>query len=122
MRVSGRSARRARRSTESARWEPRLLGATACSSSRMSVRALLSAFRPRSEVRRMKSDSGVVMRTCGGLRAWRARSFWGVSPVRTATRISGRGAPPCSAAARISSSGAMRLRWTSFASAFRGET
>jgi len=46
-----------------------------------------------SAVSRMKSDSGVVIRMCGGLRAILARSLAGVSPVRTRTRISGRGVP-----------------------------
>ena len=122
MRVTGPSARWHRRSTDSARCEPRLLGATACSSSRISVRVVLSACRPRSDVSRMYSDSGVVMNTCGGLRAWSVRSFCGVSPVRTATRISGSGWPISSARARISSSGASRFRWMSFASAFSGDT
>ena len=38
----------------------------------------------------MCSDSGVVMRMCGVLRIIRARADAGVSPVRTATRISGK--------------------------------
>ena len=37
------------------------------------------------EVRRRKSDSGVVMRMSGGVRSIRRRSSAGVSPVRTAT-------------------------------------
>ncbi len=37
----------------------------------------------------MYSDSGVVTRMCGGRFAIFARSPTGVSPVRTATRISG---------------------------------
>ena len=41
----------------------------------------------------MCSDSGVVMRMCGDLRSMRARADAGVSPVRTATRISGKLSP-----------------------------
>ena len=43
----------------------------------------------------MCSDSGVVMRMCGVLRSIRARAEAGVSPVRTATRISGNFSPCC---------------------------
>ena len=86
------------------------------------MRAAFSGSRPRSVVSRMYSDSGVVINTCGGRFAWSARSFAGVSPVRTATRISGTGKPISSASAVISASGSSRLRWISFASAFSGET
>ena len=41
----------------------------------------------------MCSDSGVVIRMCGDLRIIRARADAGVSPVRTATRISGNDFP-----------------------------
>ena len=44
-----------------------------------------------SAVSRMKSDSGVVTSTCGGRRAACRRSCAGVSPVRTAVRMLGRG-------------------------------
>ena len=50
-----------------------------------------------------KSDSGVVMRMSGGLRSICARSFGGVSPVRTATES---GEP-------IPASGPRRFRSTS---------
>ena len=70
----------------------------------------------------MNSDSGVVTRMCGGCFAIFARSPAGVSPVRTATRISGNRDALARARARASSaSGASRLRWTSFDSALSGE-
>ena len=122
MRVTGPSASRQRRSTDSARCEPRLLGTTACSSSRISVCTEARAWRPRSDVSRMNSDSGVVMSTCGGRLACSARSFADVSPVRTPTRISGSGVPRSSASAVISASGSSRLRLMSLASALSGET
>ena len=79
----------------------------------MTVRPVRSIARDFSAVIRMNSDSGVVTRMCGGFR--HLLPFWaGVSPVRTAVRI-GDGAP-------ISPSGVSRFRWTSFDSAFRGET
>ena len=57
------------------------------------------------------SDSGVVIRTSGGLRriAWRSRC--GVSPVRSPTETS----------APMPFSGARRLRSMSYESAFKGE-
>ena len=70
----------------------------------------------------MNSDSGVVMRMCGGCFAISVRSRCGVSPVRTATRISGSGVPCASASPAMPSSGTDRLRCTSFESAFSGET
>ena len=70
----------------------------------------------------MNSDSGVVMRMCGGRRAIACRSDAMVSPVRTAARISGSGVPISDASAVISDSGSDRLRWMSFDSAFSGET
>ena len=113
---------RQRRSTLMDRCEPRLLGATAWSSSRMSVRTPDSPRRPDSEVRRMKRDSGVVMRICGGRLALSARSFGGVSPVRTAARISAKGRPISRAVSAISASGSNRLWRTSLVSAFSGDT
>ena len=44
-----------------------------------------AASRAPCEVSSRKSDSGVVIRMSGGLRSIAARSFCGVSPVRTAT-------------------------------------
>ena len=85
MRCTGSAVRRSSRSRLSARWAPRLLPATACTSSTITKRMVRSVSRAR-EVRRRKSDSGVVMRMSGGLRSMAARSFAGVSPVRTPTR------------------------------------
>ena len=70
---------------ERARWAPRLVPATAWTSSRISVSTPRRISRA-CEVRSRKSDSGVVIRTSGGLRSTSRRSFCGVSPVRTATR------------------------------------
>ena len=53
MRVTGRPASASRRSSESARWAPRLLPATAWISSTMAVPTLASMARPPSLVRRM---------------------------------------------------------------------
>ena len=50
----------------------------------MSVSTLRSSSRA-CDVSMRKSDSGVVMRMSGGCRSIAARSFCGVSPVRTAT-------------------------------------
>ena len=75
------------RSSDSIRCEPRLLPATECSSSTITLRTLFSIARPDSEVSRMKSDSGVVTRMCGGVLRMRLRSKAEVSPVRTASRI-----------------------------------
>ena len=58
------------------------------------------------------NDSGVVSRTCGGRARCRALRSDGVSPLRVSTRI----------ARPISAIGAIRLRCTSCASAFSGET
>ena len=54
----------------------------------------------------------MVSRICGGRTRWRALRSDGVSPVRVSTRI---GRP-------ISAIGPSRLRWTSTARAFSGET
>ena len=88
----------------------------------MTVAAVDSIRRPRSAASRMNSDSGVVTTTCGGRRAIRSRSRAGVSPVRTAARISGTARPPAAASAASSPSGSCRLRWTSLLSALSGET
>ena len=79
------------RSSDSARWAPRLSAATAWISSTITVRTSRSARRPDSDVSRMNSDSGVVTRTCGGCRAAARRSRAVVSPVRTAVRTPGAG-------------------------------
>ena len=110
------------RSSESARCAPRLSPATAWISSTMTVRTSASQRRLDSAVSRMKSDSGVVTRMCGGRRPVCAPLVRGVSPVRTAVRISGAGSPAAAAAAASSASGSSRFRRTSLESALSGET
>ena len=66
-RSAGRSARR-RRSSDSARWAPRLVEATAWISSTITVSTPASISRAW-EVRIRYSDSGVVIRMSGGLAA-----------------------------------------------------
>ncbi len=74
------------------------------------------------EVSSRKSDSGVVMRMSGGLLTSFLRSSAAVSPVRTATRMSGSSRPRRRAACPIPVSGARRFRSMSTASALSGET
>ena len=87
MRVSRRPHSASSRSSDSARWLPRLLAATAWISSTITVRAVARPARPESEPSSTYSDSGVVTRMCGGERRIAVRSACGVSPVRTAVRI-----------------------------------
>ena len=68
----GRSSRSSRRSRLSARCAPRLLPASACTSSTMTVVHACAASRAPCDVSMRYSDSGVVMRMSGGLR-WMAR-------------------------------------------------
>ena len=91
LRRAARAGRRAARG-ESARCAPRLVPATACTSSMMTVSTPASASRA-CEVSSRNSDSGVVMRTSVGVRAKARRSSAGVSPERTATVMSGAGSP-----------------------------
>ena len=82
-----------------------------------------SPRRPLSDVSSMYRDSGVVIQMWGGFRAraWRSRA--GVSPVRTAIRISGRIQTSLSRRApMISCSGIERFLWMSLDSAFKGDT
>jgi hypothetical protein len=74
------------------------------------------------EVSSRNSDSGVVMRMSGGVRRNRRRSSAGVSPDRTPTERSGSGRLSRVAACRMPARGARRLRSTSTASAFIGDT
>ena len=74
------------------------------------------------EVSSRNSDSGVVIRMSGGVRAKARRSSAGVSPVRMPTVMSGGGRPSRPAACRMPVSGARRLRSTSTASALSGLT
>jgi len=99
-----------------------LFPATAWISSTMIVRTFRSIARLRSAVTIRYSDSGVVMRKSGGRFSMAARSAAAVSPVRTATRMSGAASPIEAATAAISRSGASRFCWMSTASAFSGDT
>ncbi len=110
------------RSSDSARWLPRLLCATAWISSTITVRVPPSMARPDSEPSSTYSDSGVVTRMCGGWRRIAARSDCGVSPVRTAVRMSTSGSPSRASSSRMPASGASRLRWMSLDRAFSGDT
>ncbi len=121
IRCAGSSSSASRRSRLTARWAPRLLPATACTSSTITVST------PRSDSRAWlvsirKSDSGVVIKMSGGAVVSLRRSAAGVSPDRSPTVISGTSAPSRSAVWRMPVSGARRLRSTSTASAFNGET
>ena len=93
MRTGGRSHSASSRSSVSVRCAPRLLPATACSSSTITLFTDFSIARPEADVSRMYSDSGVVTRMCGGVRRMRSRSASGVSPVRTASRMPTSGSP-----------------------------
>jgi hypothetical protein len=81
------------RSSDSARWLPRLLAAIAWISSTITLRTVDSIRRPDAEPSSTYSDSGVVTRMCGGRRRLCWRSRCGVSPVRTAVRMSTSGSP-----------------------------
>ena len=122
MRVSGRPHSASRRSSDSARCAPRLLGASAWISSTITLRVVASIARPDSEPSRMYSDSGVVTTICGARRFIALRSACGVSPVRTLARISTSGDPSSNSLSRMPASGASRLMRTSFDSALSGET
>ncbi len=52
----------------------------------------------------------------------RARAEEVVSPVRTPTRISGKGSPTAANRSRSAASGPSRFRWMSLLSALSGET
>jgi len=66
--------------------------------------------------------SGVVMRISGGRRMIRRRSPGSVSPVRTATRISGKGTSRAANSSRSSASGRSKFCRMSLPSALRGDT
>ena len=74
------------------------------------------------EVSIRNSDSGVVIRMSGGLVISSRRRAGGVSPDRTPTLMSGAGTPRRSATRPMPVSGVRRLRSTSTASAFSGDT
>jgi hypothetical protein len=87
----------------------------------ITVSTPLSASRAR-EVSNRNSDSGVVIRMSGGLVASLRRSSAAVSPVRTATPMSGSGSPSRCAACLMPVSGDRRFRSMSTARAFSGDT
>jgi hypothetical protein len=91
-------------------------------SSTIRKRVCASAGRNRSLVNNINSDSGVVISTCGGRRVIACRCAARVSPVRTATRISGSSSPWAAAAARMPASGDLRFFSMSLLSARSGET
>ena len=86
-RCTGSPTSRSSRSRLSARCAPRLEPATACTSSTITTWTPPSVSRAR-DVSMRKSDSGVVIRMSDGDFNIAARSFGGVSPVRTATESS----------------------------------
>ena len=90
MRCAGVASMASRRSSDSARCAPRLVPATACTSSTMTVCTVASVSRA-ADVSIRNSDSGVVMRMSGGLVINSRRRLGGVSPDRTPTLMSGGG-------------------------------
>ncbi len=88
----------------------------------ITVRVVPSILRPDSEPSSTYSDSGVVTRICGALLRIAARSFCGVSPVRTAVVMVSSGRPISRNCAVMPASGFCRLIWMSLDSAFNGET
>ena len=122
MRTGGCAHSRSRRSSVTARWEPRLSRATAWISSTMIVVTVVSAARLRCAVTSRYRDSGVVTRKFGGRLIIAARMDCVVSPVRTSARRAGSVIPSSDATSAISRSGVSRFCCTSTASAFSGET
>ena len=121
MRCAGLSSSSSSRSSDSARWAPRLVPLTAWTSSTMTVSTPRSDSRA-ALVSTRNSDSGVVMKTSGGTLLKRRRSSAGVSPERMPTAMSGTGRSRRCEACRMPVSGARRLRSTSTASALSGLT
>ncbi len=109
------------RSNDSARCAPRLVPATACTSSTITVCTAASDSRA-ADVSMRNSDSGVVIRMSGGLLISFLRWAGRVSPERTPTLILGAGCPSRSATRVMPVRGVDRLRSTSTASAFSGDT
>ena len=111
-----------RRSRVSERNAPLLESQMSWISSRITHSTFLNASLNLGAARISARLSGVVMRMCGGWRTILCLSFWGVSPERTATLMSGTSMPWAAATSLISASGVLRLRLTSFARALSGET
>jgi hypothetical protein len=108
------------RARDRARWTPRLVPATAWTSSTITVRTSVRVERAWDPSMRNK-DSGVVMSTSGGWVISRRLSAGGVSPLRSPT-VSGRwGIPRRSATRCVPTNGEVRLRPTSTPRAFNGE-
>ena len=122
MRLMRCAHRACRRSSDSIRWLPRLFGTSAWISSTITVRTPASIARPEADPSSTYSDSGVVASRCGGRRRCDARSFCGVSPVRTAVRMSTSGSCSAASSSRMPCKGSSRLTWMSFDSAFNGDT
>ncbi len=120
MRCTGRPSRASSRSRLSARCAPRLVPATACTSSTMTVRTPSSVSRAL-EVSMRYRLSGVVMRMSGGEVCSLRRSALGVSPERTPTVTVGGSEPRRRAVCVTPMSGERRLRSTSTPSALSGE-
>ncbi len=105
-------AKLTRRCAPSASWSPRFVPARAWTSSMISVRSPLNSAGASGSDSSTARLSGVVSRMWGGATRCRARRFAGVSPVRVSI-VTGN---------FISSTGCIRLRATSVASAFSGLT
>ena len=108
------------RSSDTARCAPRLVPATAWTSSTMIVSTSLRVSRAL-DVSIRKRDSGVVMRMSGGWLSSERRSAAVVSPDRTPTVMSGAGRSRRLAVCVMPISGARRLRSTSTPRALSGE-
>ena len=121
IRCAGVSSSASRRSSDTARCAPRLVLATACTSSTITVCTPARVSRA-AEVSIKNNDSGVVIRMSGGRVMSSRRCAGGVSPERTPTLICGTGRPSRSAMRVMPVSGVRRLRSTSTARALSGET
>ena len=120
IRCAGLGSNSSSRSSESARCAPRLVAATACTSSTITVSTPASDSRA-AEVSMRNSDSGVVMSTSGGVRASNRLSPGVVSPDLTPTVTTGGDIPSLLAVCVTPTSGDRRFRSTSTPSALRGE-
>src|SRR5699024_5143046 len=108
------------RANDRARCTPRLVSATAWTSSTITVETWVRDSRAWDDSIR-NSDSGVVINTAGGWETRRRRSEAGVSPVRTPTVTSRWVRPSRSAARVVPTRGEVRFRSTSIPSALSGE-
>ena len=120
MRRAGAASRASRRSSDTARWLPRLVPATAWTSSTMTVSTCRSVSRA-AEVSIRNSDSGVVIKMSGGRCTSARRSRWLVSPDLTPTVTSWKVSPRRAAVWVMPTRGDRRLRSTSTARALSGE-